>query len=179
LVEKPGSNVSACKPRSPLESTLVEMLRNVTRVPSGLTMRSLPACSATKSLPSGANSMSMGFVKPLTTRESVKPGGRFAAPRADPTGKTNRVATEASNASAAAIDSNSRTAFLILPQPFRVCLSRYSAHGCACPQAPSRCFDSKHHMLYPSSSQSLSERVVHREVMLRVMDPVSLPCRRS
>jgi hypothetical protein len=99
LVAKPGSNVSASRPRSPLESTLVEMLRNVESVPSDLTIRTLPASSVTKSLPSGANSMSVGLVKPLTTWVSVKPGGRFAAPLAGPRGKTTKVATQASTAS--------------------------------------------------------------------------------
>jgi hypothetical protein len=48
VVEKPGSNASACRPRSPLESTLVEMSRKAANVPSGFTTRTLPACSATK-----------------------------------------------------------------------------------------------------------------------------------
>jgi hypothetical protein len=69
-----------------------------------------------KSLPSGANSMSVGFVKPLTTCESVKPSGRFAAPWAGPLGKANKAPTQASNVSA--ISANGRRALLTFQLTF-------------------------------------------------------------
>ena len=102
-----------------MESTLVEMSSNVESVPSGLAMRTLPASSVTKSLPSGANSMSVGFVRPLATGESVKPDGRFAASRAGPMGKTNKVPTEVSNASArnVAVTNHLLRALCLLGEP--------------------------------------------------------------
>jgi hypothetical protein len=60
--------------------------------------------------------MSVGFVKPLTTCESVKPCGRFAAPWAGPLGKANKAPTQASNVSA--ISANGRRALLISISPF-------------------------------------------------------------
>jgi hypothetical protein len=42
--------------------------------------------------------MSVGSVKPLTTRDWVKPCGKVVAPWADPIDKTSKVPKEASNA---------------------------------------------------------------------------------
>src|SRR5215208_1998921 len=86
------------RPRSPAVSTLLEISKNVASVPSGLSMRTLPACSATNSLPSGANSISVGPASPLATWDWVKPLG--TAPWAGFMPNTSKVPTAASKVSA-------------------------------------------------------------------------------
>ena len=45
--------------------------------------RRWPACSDTKSRPSGAKAIAVGFVRPFVTGPSVKPGGYVAAAAVD------------------------------------------------------------------------------------------------
>src|SRR5829696_2220954 len=78
-------------------STLLEISKNVASVPFDLTMRTLPASSATNSLPSGANSMSMGPASPLATWDWVKPFG--TAPWAGLMASASKVPTAVSKVS--------------------------------------------------------------------------------
>src|SRR5215218_9733894 len=72
------------RPRSPFESTLLEMFRN--GVPSRwpfLKMRRVPRCSATNSRPSGAKVMVVGCVRPPVSLDCTKPSGNVPAPDAN------------------------------------------------------------------------------------------------
>ncbi len=70
-----GSNATPSRPRSPLESTFSATNGVSSSVPS-LTTRSSPACSATNSRPSGANSIAVGSSSPAANTDSAKPVGR-------------------------------------------------------------------------------------------------------
>ena len=63
-------------PRSPLESTVSVRKGVVSRAPFLIT-RSLPACSQTRSRPSGASAIAVGLVRPGYA-VSVKPAGSVA-----------------------------------------------------------------------------------------------------
>ena len=60
-----------------------------------LTTRSRPACSQTKSRPSGANAMAVGLVRPVAIRVSTKPAGRVAAARGEASAGTITAANSA------------------------------------------------------------------------------------
>src|SRR5262249_1177653 len=67
------------RPRSPWESTARWSAVQV--VPSGRTSLTLPACSRTKRRPSGAKSMAVGPLSPVTAGAPGKPGGQVVRGR--------------------------------------------------------------------------------------------------
>src|SRR5262245_11916874 len=78
LVWKSGSNATPSRPRSPEEFT--PRVRNgCTSNALFFTTRNVPPCSETKTRPSGAMAMAVGFARPAATRVSENPAGNVAA----------------------------------------------------------------------------------------------------
>src|SRR5215217_842603 len=99
-------------------------------------MRTLPACSATNSLPSGANSMSVGYVKPLTTRDSVKPDS-LSLPSSSPappakTGTAMATIIRATTIVAAIVTKSRMTRCILCSFPLK-----RDAHRCSTPRGQS------------------------------------------